>query len=548
MEQMVTRYLHLLNIPVSGRYLEKRLASHPDYPSLLSISDTLEQLGIPFGVFRTDKEKLENIDAPYLLHLDKGGEMLITIANKADLKSQQNLLDNWSGIVLKAEYTEAIIDRENRDAVLKEKAVRSALGAFIIFSLLVIAVVWFQSISWIFAILLFTAIAGCVLGYLLIAKDLGVKYDAVESFCNAGKRAHCDRVLYSNEAVLFWGFTLSDTVLSYFAAQLTVIGLLIPLSGNVFSLLSAVAAMGVFTLPVVGYSFWLQGAVFKIWCRLCLLVSGLLILQAGLFSWMDITAVVSLADISLWGAGLVVCLHIATGSLVFLLKTRLKEGVETEQSIAEANRVKYNPSVFFHMLVQQRKAECSLFEEELLIGSSGANVQIMMAASTGCTPCKIGFEKVIQIVNVWPGIANLAVRFNFGRVPVRDKNVQAAANPGLVLLERWQQDIAGREDKSEQTESLIREWYSHMDIAAFQAGYPSGLNGLSSTALELISRHNQWFEHEGITRTPTFFINGYRLPEAYRIDDLLMLIPGIADIFQREKAVTLHRKIEEDES
>jgi len=72
MEQAFADYLTALNIPVSRRYFRKRIASHPDYPSLLSISDTFEQLGIPHGVAHLEKEQLGTLTFPYVLYLEKG--------------------------------------------------------------------------------------------------------------------------------------------------------------------------------------------------------------------------------------------------------------------------------------------------------------------------------------------------------------------------------------------------------------------------------------------------------------------------------------------
>jgi len=50
MEQVVFQYLRQLKIPVSQGYLQKLIASHPAYPSLLSVADTLEGLGIDHKV------------------------------------------------------------------------------------------------------------------------------------------------------------------------------------------------------------------------------------------------------------------------------------------------------------------------------------------------------------------------------------------------------------------------------------------------------------------------------------------------------------------
>lgn len=46
-------------------------------------------------------------------------------------------------------------------------------------------------------------------------------------------------------------------------------------------------------------------------------------------------------------------------------------------------------------------------------------------------------------------------------------------------------------------------------------------------AEELVMQHYEWVEQNGIRRTPTFFINGYKMPQNYRIKDLVVMIPGL---------------------
>jgi hypothetical protein len=192
MEKQISDYIKGLSIPVSSRYLRKVMASHPDYPSLLSASDTLKQLVIPHGVARLGKEQLGTLSVPYLLHVEKDGGKYVVVSDEEELNTQPDLLDHWSGIVL----------------------------------------------------------------------------------------------------------------------------------------------------------------------------------QAGLFGWMAVAGVFGPADGSLWSTGLLSGLFLAAGSLVFLLKTRLKESSEAEQREAATNRVKYNPSVFTHLLLQQPQADCTPFEKELLIGTN----------------------------------------------------------------------------------------------------------------------------------------------------------------------------------
>jgi len=536
MEKIFADYLATLNIPVSRRYFRKQVASHPDYPSLLSVSDTLQKLGIPHGVARMDRENLENLERPYVLHLEEDAGKFIVINEEHGIGQREDIPEDWKGIVLKAEQVDELKDSENQRVLSEEKAARWGIYILLASFLGMAGLFLWSSFSWPVLAFLATTVAGTVLGYLLISKDVGVKYDVVESFCNAGKRTNCDRILQSDEATLFGHISLSDAVLSYFSTQLITAFLLIPVAGEAASLWWTLAAIGVLTLPVVAYSFWLQAVTFKTWCRLCLLVAGVLLIQAGLYWWLAAAGVYGLADGSLWTAGLITTLFLVTGSLVYLLKNRLKEGAEAQLAEVVANRIKYNPSVFTNLLLQQPKANCSPFEHELIIGNPNAPVQITMAASLGCGPCKNGFEKAVQIVESWSDYVNLAVRLYLAKYKKGDE----INNPGAYILNVWQNQIYSKKNQSVETTNLINDWYKCSSFDSFKRRYPinKSKQKAKSDIQYLVDFQADWFESEGINKTPTFFINGYTLPLNYRIEDVKHLILPLAEHllpeFQRE--------------
>lgn len=524
MEQAIADYVTTLHIPVSRKYFRKRVASHPDYPSLLSISDTLEYLGIPHGAARMDRAGLDKLECPYVLHLDKGAGEFILIKEDRDLAGQTDIPEDWNGIVLKAEAPEAIEDEENREYLAKEKADRFTFGLLILSVMVISAMSWVPGFSWAAILFLVTTIAGVALGYLLVAKDLGVKYEAVESFCNAGQKTNCDRVLQSDQATLFGYITFSDAVISYFTAQLIAAGLLIPLAVNATSLWWALAVVGILTLPVVAYSLWLQVVTFKTWCRLCLLVSAVLVIQAGLFWWMYTAGMFGLSDGAIWAAGMVAGLFLATGSCVFLIKIRLKDGKEAGEEALAANRIKYNPSVFIHQLLQQPQPDCTPIEQELMIGKADVPIKITMAASLGCGPCKDGFEKASQLVRMYPEQVNLTVRFS-----VPEQSNGSETDPGRYLLVVWLREIYGKNDSSKESEQLVRDWFEQAGINAFREKYPLQVNGQNKELESLAMQHSDWFKKADIKGTPTFFVNGYKLPGQYRVGDLRYLVAGFSE-------------------
>lgn len=64
-EKIVSKWLKKLAIPTSKSFIKKQLRSHPEYPSLVSITDTLDELGIDNASLVVDKERIGEIHFPY---------------------------------------------------------------------------------------------------------------------------------------------------------------------------------------------------------------------------------------------------------------------------------------------------------------------------------------------------------------------------------------------------------------------------------------------------------------------------------------------------
>ena len=77
MHKEISGWLYKLGYRISNTYLKLRLESHPFYPSLLSVEDTLSEFGINTKTIRTDKENLKKISDPILAHFNNDdGEIL----------------------------------------------------------------------------------------------------------------------------------------------------------------------------------------------------------------------------------------------------------------------------------------------------------------------------------------------------------------------------------------------------------------------------------------------------------------------------------------
>ena len=73
--------LKQLCVKVTRTSIAEALQNHPDYPSLLSISDVLKQWKVNSTAIKADKNKLGELPLPFVAHLNGKQEAFITITH-----------------------------------------------------------------------------------------------------------------------------------------------------------------------------------------------------------------------------------------------------------------------------------------------------------------------------------------------------------------------------------------------------------------------------------------------------------------------------------
>jgi ABC-type bacteriocin/lantibiotic exporter with double-glycine peptidase domain len=134
--------LSTLKVPVTITTLEKELEEHPDYPSLLSVSDVLSSYGVENIAFASSIEKLAGMPVPFVAPVkgEKGHKELLTMVlsvkgdrvhyynperNKWEDISKDTFQKIWpSGIVLLADAESAKGEKEYQKRHWEERRQR----------------------------------------------------------------------------------------------------------------------------------------------------------------------------------------------------------------------------------------------------------------------------------------------------------------------------------------------------------------------------------------------------------------------------------------
>ena len=69
-------FLKLLNVKVNASAVNETLQNHPDWPSLLCISDSLKKWNVPNGAGKIDVTNIDELPTPFSSLKEKPGETI----------------------------------------------------------------------------------------------------------------------------------------------------------------------------------------------------------------------------------------------------------------------------------------------------------------------------------------------------------------------------------------------------------------------------------------------------------------------------------------
>ena len=365
---------------------------------------------------------------------------------------------------------------------------------------------------------------GAALGavILFIHQRMAASQGAYTSFCDVSAKVSCDVVLgsvYANVLglpVALWGVLacLAAGVLAWTIARST---------GT--ARLNAAAALVALAAVMLAISLWflsLSASVIRVACPLCLSLDAIVLLlfvasvailrglrssaPAGWPSWGYVGAVAAAALASVAGlAGLQVGARASGGPL----------------TIAE---VRERDPRFYAFYVSQEVVDSVPTDGGQSIGRPDAPVTIVEFTDFECPYCARAYQDLKSALGDAPDV----------RVVVRNFPLNAKCNPQLqaeVHANACKAAVAAAcaaaQGKFEQFQGLLFENQSNLDPAAL-GGYAgrAGLDGAefarcleSPAASAAVAADVAAGAASGVTSTPTFFINGRRIPGGFQSAD-----------------------------
>ncbi len=512
------RYLKACQIEFSESFFRLRMQSHPDYPSLLSFTDTLDEIGLPYSAVVSDKERYKELRYPLLAHaINKSREDFVVVTESSAFDADNSmLLQKWDNIVLMIDEGGVINYSEHKEWRIKETNQRKRFYIVISLVISIAALINSYHLSVTFISLTLLSLMGIAVSGLIIFHSMGKDNALTEQLCNTDVSQGCDKILKSKAAMVWKDFGLGDIGIVYFSG----ISLFILISGltNTVNESCTILIMP-FTLGVFfcAFSVYYQWHIAKNWCRMCLFVVSIVLLQAGmLFYYYLAIGVIQFSTFNLVLFFSALCMPAGSWFLLKPIVLRADAAFAAEISVLKWKR---DPDVFLSLLYGQRFIEITPWEDDIKFGNPLASFQIMIACNPYCKPCASTHKIIEELLNANGESIGVTIRFALQTTNVEDKNKLAVMHIIEALQPRSNHDAL----------SVVDDWFVWMDLAMFKEKYNTVVD--TEKLRILLNKHICWSRESKITHTPTIIINGHEMPKCYKITDLgLILIHLIENI------------------
>lgn len=516
--QVLKRFVHQLNIPVTAQSIENELTIHPEYNSLVAISDVLNTWHVPNAAYQLTFDELldTEIEDPFIAFVLEKEFALVSYLDRSHAVISNEKWNNhklpisefekiYSGSILVAEKEETSGEIEyianHRKEIYDQLFTPIVLvsGIVILVALLVTHSGYLSNFTWFANLLILVKTTGIVTVSVLISQSFNADNPIFKKLCGSIYSNDCHAIFSSRGSKIYNLVTWGEIGLFYFAGTwLTLI-----FNSNNVAMLQILGVLNITTIPCTCYLIYYQWKIAKEWCKLCLFVQVLLWVEFICFfpvltSGLRIPTAIDLTNLA---AGIITPVILwALYSPQLILVNKLKPIVN------ELSDFKYNKVTFETALNSTPKYSLVESENSIVLGNPEAkNVLTVVIKPYGreSTEAYNGANWVqnndaikLQIVFATPTNPN-------------DPDTQVAIH--LLSLSKLKDSIY--------TKRAIDEWFSQSrkNYDTWSKRYPLLQKDKIEDPLKI---NHKWCQLTDVTLVPTIFLNGQQLTLNYKTADL----------------------------
>lgn len=488
------------------------LNSHPDFPTLKSISDTLGKFGIENVPVRLKPNELEQLDSPFLAYFTSKGQNelayvkplqdknihLISESLKPKTESINTFSSSFTGIAVLLDIEKATLPQAN-SAKLKDRVLFKSILALILVSLLGFLVLGiyniraelFSSVTSVFLII--TKFLGLALAIALVIKGFGESSTLLDKVCKLGKKADCNTVLESRYATVYGWLKWSDLGLIYFLSSLLLMCI---------DSLGMVIVLTLVSFPYVIISLYQQVFLIKKLCPLC--IGVLAILTTDFIVVLNLVSEMTISFTQFFGSTFLILI---TGVLYLTIKSLILTKIDKTALEYRYNRLKRIPEVV-STVVRKEKALIlpkGIPMDYLSFGNHDKySLKVQVFLSLHCGHCGRLFREFDGLINKTKDLRiDLFLGFN-----LKDKEHTA------IMEDVLRDYYSGEVDKAWE---MMRVWYAKPNKTKSMNQTDESFEVLKKLLFttEYLMQANQ------ISSLPRVYINGFEKSSYYKLEEYL---------------------------
>lgn len=500
MLKLVQKFLQINRYSDIKNEFKDLFLSHPNYPSLFAITDSLDLLSIENAAVRVTKEQIVDLPQNFLAYFKdelilvekiKSYVRISTIKKGTQKMTYEKFLLDWNGVIVAIEPNN-VVTRENLK--IEFSWLKYSLPLFLLIGLSA----FYHTYNWFSTILLITTVLGLFVSVLIVQEKLGFKNGLISRFCNISTNSSCNSVINANNGKENYWFNFADLPLIFFTTSLIAI-LVQPLNSAVF-----VGFLSLLAIPVIVSSIWIQKFEIQKWCVMCLVVSFLIFTQSIIWFASDLfTLNFSFNAVFPFLFSLVLLLPIWFG-----LKPIIQNIHDNEDSLKELRKFKRNYSLL--NFLSKKIAHPNGFEDlrGLNFGSKNAVVKLSIIISPSCGHCHKAFQEAFDLVLRFPEKIYLNVLFNV--------NPENTDNPYKSVVERL---LAINRSSPGKTVEAISDWHiKKMDLKKWLKKWH--VDNVSILISQEIQKQYDWCSKNDFNYTPVKIVNDRLYPNEYELTEL----------------------------
>ncbi|TDO83627.1 vitamin K epoxide reductase family protein [Flavobacterium chryseum] len=499
MLKLVQKFLQINKYSEVKNEFKDLFLSHPNYPSLFAITDSLDLLSVENAAVRVSKEQIENLPSNFLAYFKdeltlveraKDFVRIDTIKSGIQKISYDTFLLDWNGVIVAIEPNN-VIARENFRNEYKD------LKYYFPLLLLVGVSFFYNSYNLFSLVFLTTSILGLIISVFIVQEKLGFKTNIISKFCNLTTNTSCNSVINFDVTNSKW-INFSDLPLIFFSSSFLAI-LLRPLDSVIF-----IGFLSLLSIPIIVTSVWIQKFEIQKWCVMCLAVSFVVLTQSIVWFASDLfTLSFGLTNVFPFLFSLILFT-----SIWLVAKPVVKNILSGDNNLKELKKFKRNYTLL--NFLSKKVVHTDGFDDlrGLHFGNRNAGIKLSIILSPSCEHCHKTFQEAFDLVLKFPDKIFLNILFN-----VNPENVE---NPYKIVVERL---LTINRSTPGKIVEAISDWHIK------RIGLKKWLKKWNTEPVSMminqeIQKQYEWCSKNNFNYTPVKIVNEKLFPHEYELNEL----------------------------